>query len=285
MFLARNNESIGEASPALPIGYRSALEAAAAPTAGAVYVEEQRINVASPAQALAVIRSDLRLGKGFSFFTFNLDHLTKIRRDGAFRRLYEKATYVTADGWPVALLARRTDAAVRRTTGADLVLPACRIAADLGLPVYLFGSTADVLAAAAARLRTDCPGLTIAGEEAPPFGFDPQSEAARDAAIRIAASGARLCLIALGAPKQEQFAIASQAACPNTGFLCIGASLDFLAGRQRRAPEALQQIGMEWAWRLALSPRRLGLRYIRCAALFMKLLLKVGPHHRVWRVQ
>jgi exopolysaccharide biosynthesis WecB/TagA/CpsF family protein len=55
--------------------------------------------------------------------------------------------------------------------------------------------------------------------------------------------------------------------------LCIGASLDFIAGKQRRAPAILQRWGLEWAWRLALSPRRLALRYIRCAMIFSKLLL------------
>jgi exopolysaccharide biosynthesis WecB/TagA/CpsF family protein len=43
--------------------------------------------------------------------------------------------------------------------------------------------------------------------------------------------------------------------------LCIGASLLFLAGEERRAPRWLQGAGLEWAWRLAQDPRRLARRY------------------------
>lgn len=240
------------------------------------FVDGQAVSLRDMEETLAAVAASFDAGSGFTLYTLNLDHLVKRRQDAAFRGLYARATHVTADGWPVAVLARRADPGIAQTTGADLVVPLARLAARRGVPVYLFGSTTPVLAAAAAKLRAECPGLAIAGCAAPPLGFDPASGCGQAAASRIAASGARLCFVALGAPKQETFSDMAGAVGPGVGFVCIGAALDFLAGAQRRAPAPLQRLGLEWAWRLAREPRRLGIRYLRCAALFARLALRPG---------
>ena len=90
-------------------------------------------------------------------------------------------------------------------------------------------------------------------------------------AARIRASGARLCLVALGAPKQELLADALAAHCPSVGFLCIGAALGFIAGHPRRAPLWMRRSGLEWLWRLAAEPHRLAARYAACAYAFVLL--------------
>jgi exopolysaccharide biosynthesis WecB/TagA/CpsF family protein len=99
---------------------------------------------------------------------------------------------------------------------------------------------------------------------APPMNFDPEGPEADATIERIAASGARVCFLALGAPKQEIFAARAQERLPETGFLSVGAALDFLAGTRRRAPVLIRQLAAEWLWRLALEPRRLGRRYAAC---------------------
>ena len=79
------------------------------------------------------------------------------------------------------------------------------------------------------------------------------------------------------------------AASSGIGFVCIGAALDFLAGAQVRAPSILRRLGLEWAWRLFGDPRRMAMRYARCAALLTEIILlhplkrrssRIGPQHR-----
>src|SRR5207244_12787727 len=79
-------------------------------------------------------------------------------------------------------------------------------------------------------------GLQIAGCLAPGPGFDPYSSEADIAIERIRDSGAKLCFVALGAPRQELFAARCLDELNGTGVLCIGAALDFIAGTQSRAP-------------------------------------------------
>ena len=239
-------------------------------------VDSWRINVPDETWLIERILHDLAEGRGGTVFTINLDHLSRLRREPAFRAAYERASYVTADGVPVVMLARAGGAPIDRVTGADLVLPLCRAAAAAGIPVHFFGSRAEILGRAVAEVRRTVGGLEVAGIEAPPMGFDPRGEEARSAAERIAASGAGICFVALGAPKQELFADAALARAPGTFFLGVGAALDFIAGERRRAPRMLQRACLEWAWRAAHEPGRLLPRYFRSAMWLTRHLVRSG---------
>ncbi len=234
-------------------------------------IDGQAVSISTQQNLIARVRSRARAGLGFSVFTLNLDHLVKRRADARFRDAYARATFVCADGQPIVALARRQGAVLERTTGADLIGPLCEMAGQEGFSLYFFGSSPNQLAGAAASLRQRYPSLKIVGYESPPFGFDPGSAAADAAADRIAASGANFCLVALGAPKQELFSDRMLARHPAIGFFCIGAALDFIAGGQKRAPVWMQKTGLEWAWRVLCSPRRMVARYFGCGLLFLEI--------------
>jgi N-acetylglucosaminyldiphosphoundecaprenol N-acetyl-beta-D-mannosaminyltransferase len=112
-------------------------------------VDGQWINIAAEPDIVAEVRRDFRLNRGFSIHVLNLDHLVKRRADPLYRDAYERATYVTCDGAPVASLARRQFATMKRTSGPDLIEPLCRLAAAERMPVYLFGSSPETLRRAA----------------------------------------------------------------------------------------------------------------------------------------
>ncbi|MDR9395611.1 MAG: WecB/TagA/CpsF family glycosyltransferase [Roseovarius sp.] len=208
-----------------------------------------------------------RQGDGFALATVNLDHLVKMTESPAFTRAYAAQDLVVADGWPVVALAHLARQPVELMPGSDLVLPLCRLAADAGAGVALVGSTGATLDNAATALRDKVPGLEIVLTVSPPMGFDPESAEADAIFARLNDSGARLCLLALGAPKQETMAARGRHAAPGIGFASIGAGLDFLGGQQKRAPRLMRRAGLEWLWRALSSPRRLGPRYARCIAI------------------
>ena len=153
---------------------------------------------------------------------------------------------------------------VSRVTGSDLIAPISAEAARSGKSIYLFGSSFQVLIKASRLLHERNAGLMIAGVFAPPQGFNPTSEDARRCIVTIGNSGADICFVALGAPKQELFADHGKSLLPNISFVCIGGGLDFIAGAQVRAPHWMQRWGLEWLWRAASDPRRLLYRYLLC---------------------
>ena len=225
------------------------------------------ITVPNRAALYGVVRERFAHKQGFALATINLDHLVKLRRSEAFRRAYAAQDLIVADGNPVVWLSRLAGQDVDLIPGSDLVRPLAREAADAGIRVAMIGSTNAALAEVAAQLSAELPGLDLALLIAPPMGFDPQGEAAAQMLRQVAAEGIGLCFLALGAPKQEQMAALGRQLSPATGFVSVGAGLDFIAGTQTRAPKLFQVLALEWLWRALTSPRRLIPRYAACAAI------------------
>jgi N-acetylglucosaminyldiphosphoundecaprenol N-acetyl-beta-D-mannosaminyltransferase len=235
------------------------------------------INVPTLSDAVSSIVSAAEEGDNFSVCTLNLDHVVQLRQRPDFRAAYRRARFVTADGFPIVMLSRLLGTPIERTTGADLVDPLCQAAQQKGLSIFLLGSNEQTLALTASRLVERYAGLQIAGCYAPGKNFDPSSDEADLAIEMIRRSGAKLCFVALGAPKQEVFSARCLDELQGTGMLCIGAALDFIAGSQTRAPSITQKIGLEWAWRMLRNPRRLGPRYARCMAIVPRLVIRTLP--------
>lgn len=231
------------------------------------------ISVTHPDRAafLADIEARLRAGRGFAVATVNLDHIVKLYREARFRKAYRAQTHVVADGNPIVWLSRLAGRPVDLMPGSELIEPLAAIAARVETPVALLGATAETLERAATALEAVHPGLRVVAKIAPPQGFDPASAAAGEALDEIGASGARLCLLALGAPKQEVLAARGLDRLPACGFVSIGAGLDFIAGSQVRAPRLMRRLALEWLWRLTRSPRRLAGRYGACIAVLPRL--------------
>src|SRR5258708_13018124 len=109
----------------------------------------------------------------------------------------------------------------------------------------MLGSNHLTLSITANRLSERFQGLEGSGYYAPGANFDPYSSEADFAIDSIRASGAKLCFVALGAPRQELFAARCLDQLNGTGFLCIGAALDFIAGTQPRTPSLTPQPPLE----------------------------------------
>lgn len=226
-----------------------------------------RVNVPDQTALLAEVGRRLRMGEGFALATLNLDHLAKLRRSAVFRTAYAAHELVVADGNPVVWLSRMAGRPVELVPGADLVLPLLHLARDIDVPVGLVGSTAEALAIATARLEAAIPGLRVVARIAPPMGFDPSGPEAEIVLRTLQESGARLCLLALGAPTQEVLAARGREQAAGIGFASVGAGLDFIAGHQLRAPYWVRMMALEWMWRLLFSPRRMLPRYVACLSI------------------
>jgi exopolysaccharide biosynthesis WecB/TagA/CpsF family protein len=183
----------------------------------------------------------------------------------------DAADIVTTDGQPVrwALNAlhrvRLRRPLERRICGPDLMLAVCAAASRARTPIFLYGSIDRVLGPLSSRLLGELPRLRIAGTIAPrmrPPGFPPSVDEPADRADveRIRESGARVVFVGLGCPLQEMWA-AKHRERLGVPTLCVGAAFDFHAGLRRRAPPAMQRLGLEWLFRLAQDPRRLLRRY------------------------
>lgn len=193
--------------------------------------------------------------------TPNVDHVVRLSALPAGapeHRAYAQAGWCICDSRILAKLARMRGVDLPVTPGSDLTARIVRDVLVEGDRVCIIGGDARTVRALAA-LRPDIALI----QHIPPMGLrsDP---AAREAAARFAAEAkARFTLIAVGSPQQELVAQAIAALPGVTGVgLCIGASIDFLTGRTRRAPRWMQRLSIEWLHRLLSDPVRLWRRYL-----------------------
>jgi N-acetylglucosaminyldiphosphoundecaprenol N-acetyl-beta-D-mannosaminyltransferase len=214
---------------------------------------------------------------GSYIVTMNADHVVKLNKNQRFRDAYRSAGRRFVDGMPVYWIAsRRAGIKPGRVAGSEmlpLVLGACE---RRGLSVYIFGGNPDAQARSERVLRQLYPSLRIVGWESTWVDVESSSAEFAATAQQVIAQRPDVVVVALGAPKQEYWAHAVAPLLGKGCILPIGAGLDFLTGDMPRAPALLRSGGMEWAWRLALEPRRLGRRYIQGNLLFIWLCIRTA---------
>ena len=239
------------------------------------------VNVSNFAQLKREISNKIEHKQSFALATINLDHLVKLNVDAEFYRSYRAQDLVVADGNPIVWMSQIAGQKLQLLPGSDLVEPLCEQMANLGAPIALVGATKESLDLAADHLTSAFPKLEIVLKLSPPYGFDPASVEAEEVLSSVHASGARLCFLAFGAPKQEVLAARGKSIAKHTGFVSVGAGLDFLAGTQERAPQWVRNIGMEWLWRLLGNPKRMGARYAKCFAILPSHILRAFKLRRL----
>ena len=214
-------------------------------------------------QALDRIASLVAAGQGGCVFTPNVDHVVIAERNPAFRSAYAAADVSLADGMPILWASRLLGEPLpEKVSGSDLVFPLAGRAATMGWRVYLLGAAPEVASAAALKLRQRFPALDIVGTDSPRLDADGSGADTEAALARLRRARPDVVLVALGAPKQEIWIHRNLDRLRPALAVGVGASLDFIAGRLRRAPPWMSRAGLEWLWRLAHEPRHLWRRYL-----------------------
>ncbi len=174
------------------------------------------------------------------------------------------ADFTVPDGQPLVWALRLLGHALPdRVYGPTLMDAACARAARTGRRFYLYGGrNPGALAQLARTLRLRHPGLQIVGGHVPPFR--PLSEAEEAAvAADIERCHADVVWVGIGVPKQEKWMARMRPRLAAPVLVGVGAAFDFHAGLIPQAPDWMQRLGLEWAFRLAQEPRRLWRRYLR----------------------
>lgn len=194
--------------------------------------------------------------------TPNVDHVVRLhnRQDEfpALPAIYREADICVCDSKVLSRLARWRGLDLPVTVGTDLAeLVFDRIARD-GDHIVVIGGDTLLLQ----ELRTKFPHLSFA-QHLPPMGLTRNPDARRGAAEFIVRERPRFTFICVGSPQQEMIAAEAAALAGSGGMaFCVGAALEFITDRQKRAPKLAQRMGLEWAHRLITNPRRLWRRYL-----------------------
>jgi N-acetylglucosaminyldiphosphoundecaprenol N-acetyl-beta-D-mannosaminyltransferase len=213
------------------------------------------------AETVAAIGGLIAAGRPSLVITANTHYIMLSEKNADLRTINATAALILADGAPPVWSSRWMGSPLpERVAGSDLIFELTAEAAKKGHRLFLLGGAEGVAEEAARRLVAQDPGLQIVGTACPPFReLTPEEEAALIDHIRAARPD--ILFVAFGQPKGERWIVRHLQQLGVPVCIQVGASLDFAAGRIRRAPRWMQETGLEWAFRLGLEPKRLFSRY------------------------
>jgi exopolysaccharide biosynthesis WecB/TagA/CpsF family protein len=231
-----------------------------------------RINAVDYEAAVQTIVDAARAGRSLAVSALAVHGLMTGALDRTHRHRLNEFDLLVPDGQPVrwALNTLYRSQLPDRVYGPLLMQETCRRAASEQLPIYLFGGQASTLGALSINLRKRFPGIEIAGSRPSRFRLLMPTERL-ELVDDIRTSGAKMLFVGLGCPRQEVF-VFEMRTLVSMPMLAVGAAFNFLAGQLAQAPPRLQQCGLEWAFRLAMEPRRLWKRYLLLNPLYVALL-------------
>jgi len=210
-----------------------------------------QIDVMTVAESLAFICNAVQSGRRIRVVTANPELLLRVQRDGYMRRIIDQADLVVPDGAGVVWAGRYLGSMMKeRVTGIDLSVRLLAEAQKQGWRVFFLGGKPGVAEKAAQRQRRTYPGLLLATHH----GYFALEE--EEAVIeRIRRFKPHLLLVGFGVPYQEYWlARFPDLAAVSMG---VGGTFDVLSGDLRRAPKWIQNICLEWLYRLVQEPKRL----------------------------
>jgi len=217
------------------------------------------------AETVKAIGNLIETGRPTFFITANTHYVMLTQKNPDLQVINARAVLILADGAPLVWASRWMGSPLpERVAGSDLVFGLSAEAAKEGYRLFFMGGAEGIAEEAARRLRKLYPELQVVGTECPALHELTWEE---EAALigRIRAARPHILLVAFGQPKGERWINQHLEELGVPVSVQVGASLDFAAGRIRRAPLWMRNSGLEWACRLGLEPRRLFGRYVRNA--------------------
>lgn len=221
---------------------------------------------------LRLAREPKRAAGPFYFTSVNGEVLARRRFDPHFAPLVDGADLVSADGQPLVLASRwlSSNPLPERVATTDLFPVVAEMAEAAGVSFYLMGASEAVNRAAFEATKRRHPRLDIRGRA---HGYA-QGPALERQIAAIDALAPDILWLGLGVPYEQEFVRRHASALSNVKLIkTSGGLFDFVAGARSRAPAWMRKSGLEWAYRMALEPRRLSLRYLATNPIALALLV------------
>ncbi len=226
-----------------------------------------------------ILAHALRRDRAYAVEAANTHVAALARTDKAFGGAMSRFDLICPDGMPLVWALNSQlgthEKLTERVYGPTLMLESLKATDGRAseLKHFLLGGKQSTLDELARKFAGQFPGVAIAASHSPPFGEWSENEF-EIIAGKIRDSGANLIWVGLGCPKQEHWIANNKDRLPPGVYFGIGAAFAFHAGDVRQAPPWLQRCGLEWAYRVAMEPRRLFRRYFTYNSLFLYYLLR-----------
>lgn len=233
------------------------------------------VNDVSMGEAIDHICDLIEEKKKSYIVAINVDVVVKIENDPYLKEITDNADMVIVDGKPLIWISKIHKRPIKsKISGSDLVPALCEVAAKNDYKVFFLGGQEGVAEVAKTNLEAKYPGIKIVGTYAPDFGFEKKQAELDKINEMINSCSPDILVACFGCPKQEKWIYENYQKYNATVSVCAGATVDFLAGRVKRAPKWVSEMGFEWLYRFFQEPKRMYKRYFVDDMLIFKLIKK-----------
>lgn len=200
--------------------------------------------------AFTYAKTLLDSSKSSHIVTINPEIIESAKKNSYLERILKEAELVVADGIGIKIGLLIKGQKVDRIAGIDFAKRLVEEASKSGIPTALVGAKQEVLEKATETLLKNNSGLNLVYTHN--GYFDNNAEIINE----LKEKSPKLLLVAMGAPKQEEFIYEAKSVLPSTLMIGIGGSFDVWAGNVKRAPKIWQKLGLEWLYRTIKQPER-----------------------------
>lgn len=219
------------------------------------------VDITSHEMVLERIKNWIENEQGYYTCVSNVHMCIETYNSPSFRTIVNQADIVVPDGRPIYWAQKILGAPeAQQTRGMDLTFSLCSLAESKNIKIGFYGASEYTLSIMQKRLIEKHPSIAITYAFSPPFrelNKDEKQQIIED----INNSGIKILFVGLGCPKQERW-MAEHRDKLNCVMLGVGAAFDFIAGNKKHAPKVMQNLGLEWLFRLGSEPKRLWKRYL-----------------------
>ena len=188
----------------------------------------------------------------------NADKINALQNNARLRKIVNECKVINADGASVVWASKVLKKPLKeRVAGIDLMCELLRLAEKREYSIYLLGARQEVVEKTKEAIQAKHPRLKIAGIRNGYFPEKEWQEIGRD----IIHKHPQIVFVGITSPLKEYLVEFLQNMNVNCVFMGVGGSFDVLSGRIPRAPKWVQNIGMEWLFRVIQEPGRLWKRY------------------------
>ena len=222
------------------------------------------------------VNDRITTGQRGYILTPNVAHIILAQDDTAFKAAYDNASWRVLDSMPLKWVSRLLGTCiVERITGTDIVYALTQLASEKKYRIYLLGGEESIVCKVKTTLEQKFPNVDICGYNNGYFG---DQNAVID---KVNNAEADIIIVALGFGKQEKWLHSVWGSLNTSCAVCVGGVFDVIAGKTKRAPVWIQNIGLEWFWRVMQEPGRLWKRYLVSNTRFLALLCRELMQYRL----
>lgn len=223
-------------------------------------------------ETLVQVEKSIKKSEQLHHVVVNAGKIVSMQKDADLRRSVNESDIINADGQAVVWASRFLGKPLKeRVAGIDLMANLVEMAHQNDYKIFLFGAREEVVKSVVDLYSEKYSPELIAGYRNGYFKKEEEDTIAKE----IAESGAQMLFVAISSPTKENFLYKHRETLKDIYFIMgVGGSFDVFAGKTKRAPKWMQNIGMEWFYRFLQEPKRMWKRYLVGNSKFIYLVLK-----------